>query len=74
MRRGHISLPIHDVYDLWEAQDIQKEQWRARLPQCECCGEPIQDEYIWEIEGSYYCEDCAKDQFRTENTFLEDDE
>lgn len=62
-----------DVYDLWAAQDIKKEQWRARLPQCECCGEHIQGEYLFEINDSYYCEDCVKQQFRKENTFLEDE-
>lgn len=64
---------ILDVYDLWEAQDIKKERWLARLPQCEFCENPIQDEYIWEIEDSFYCEDCAKKQYRRENTFLEDE-
>jgi formylmethanofuran dehydrogenase subunit E len=69
----NISFPIHDVYDLWKDLDNEQARLLARLPQCECCGEPIQDEHIWEIDGKYYCEDCAKDEFRKENTFLEDE-
>jgi formylmethanofuran dehydrogenase subunit E len=64
---------IPDVYYLWEAQDIAQARRLARLPQCECCGEPIQGEYLFEINDAYYCEDCAKDEFRKENTFLEDE-
>ena len=64
---------MRDVYDLWEAQDIAKERRLARLPQCEYCGEPIQDEFYFEINDSFYCEDCLKSEFRKENTFLEDE-
>lgn len=62
-----------DVYDLWEAQDIKKERWLARLPKCEWCDKPIQDEYLFVINDSYFHEDCVKEQFRQENTFLEED-
>lgn len=69
---------IPDILDLWEAQDIEKEQWLARLPKCECCLEPIQDEHYfdidgvyYDIDGVYYCEDCLNDLFRKEN-YLED--
>lgn len=69
----NFSFPIHDVYDLWEAQDIANERKLARLPQCEYCGEHIQDEFYFEINGEYLCEDCLNEQFRKENTFLEDE-
>ncbi len=62
-----------DVYDLWKSQDIKKERWRARLPQCEYCGEHIQDEFYFEINGEYLCEKCVNEQFRKENTFWEDE-
>lgn len=34
------------------------------LPVCAECGEEIQDEYCWEINGETYCDDCARDLFQ----------
>lgn len=67
-----VTRDILDVYNLWEAQDIKKEQRLARLPQCEYCGEHIQDEHYYEINCEIICEDCLNDNFKKENTFLED--
>ncbi len=30
----------------------------ARLPKCELCGEPIQQERAVYIDGAYYCDEC----------------
>ena len=66
---------MRDVGDLWfMAPDIKKERWLARLPQCEYCGEHIQDEYFYEINGEWICKACLDDEFKRENTLLEDDE
>lgn len=51
----------------WVEQDLaryEREQARyeASLPRCANCGEPIYDEWAYEIDpGYYYCEDCAQD-------------
>ena len=47
-------------FDRWDAE---QQEWLKRLPHCECCGDPV-DEYLWEIEGEFYCDDCAKEKFR----------
>ena len=52
-----------DNYDIWEAQDIAKERRRARRPVCKLCGEHIQDETAFLIQGDWYCESCM-DNFR----------
>ena len=44
-----------------------KEALLERLPKCDSCGEPIQDEFLWEIGGEVYCEECAKDRLRVTN-------
>lgn len=36
----------------------------ARLPVCAYCDEPTQDEFCYEINGEYYCEDCLDMHFR----------
>ena len=60
-----------DSYDLWEAQEIKKEQWLARLPKCDCCKDPIQDEKYHKIFEKLICNKCLAD-CEEENTFLED--
>lgn len=35
-----------------------------QLPVCEYCGEPIQDEYLYEINDEFICEECLKNNFR----------
>lgn len=44
----------------------EKEQRRrlVRFPVCACCGEPIQDERIFDIDGELYHEECADKEFR----------
>lgn len=50
-----------DNYDYFKIFDRQQAEQLARLPICACCGEPIQSENMYNIDG-WYCEDC-KDVF-----------
>lgn len=52
--------PIAD----FEAYDAMKEKRLAELPECCECGEHIQDEYCFEINGEYICEECLNDNHR----------
>ena len=52
-----------DNYSQWEWQDIQRERMLARRPRCVHCGEPIQDEKAWRINGELWCESCAEAEF-----------
>lgn len=47
-----------DRYDRQQAEEL------AKLPICDCCGEPIQDEYCYEINGNLICEDRLDMYFR----------
>lgn len=49
---------IPDNYDQWEAQDIRREMWLAGRPMCEECGNYIQDEEAYHINGAFICEKC----------------
>lgn len=31
------------------------------MPRCAWCGEPIQDEYAYKIDGVWVCESCMED-------------
>lgn len=57
---------IPDNYDMWEAQDIEQERRRARLPVCDNrkCRRQIQDDYYFEVEGDILCEKCMNLRYR----------
>lgn len=52
---------FRDILDLWEDHDSQQEKALSRLPECEYCGEPIQDEYCFSINDEVICERCIID-------------
>lgn len=43
--------------------DAERQAELDKLPKCEYCGEPIQDEYCYEVDG-YVCEKCLIKHFR----------
>lgn len=48
-------------YDPPEAasrKDAEADEWLKSRPVCAHCGEHIQDDYMYEHEGEYYCEEC----------------
>ena len=57
-----MSLP--DNYDLFVQHDAEQEKRLAELPECCECGERIQDEYCFEINDEYICEECLNDNHR----------
>lgn len=53
-----------DNYSQWLAHEAYQDKLLVRLPVCRCCGEPIQDDHYFYIDGVIYCEDCLNDNFR----------
>ena len=49
---------------LLRAHEARQEAWLAKRPKCECCGEPIQDEHLFDVGGDIFCEECMIDNFR----------
>lgn len=61
-----------DNYSLWEQHDRDMERELERCPKCDCCGEYIQDEYLYLIDGEILCLDCLNDQYRKDaEAFME---
>lgn len=54
--------PIRD-FELWDAEQSKQIE---KLPKCRICNEPIQDDYLFEIDGELICEDCLKNEYRQE--------
>ena len=57
-------MNIPDAYDLWEAHDREQEQALEKLPYCEICGNPIQDEHLYLINDEFVCQECLDRDFR----------
>ena len=57
-------MNVPDVYDQWEAHEREKERQLERLPVCEVCGNPIQDEHLFLINDEFVCTDCLIRDFR----------
>lgn len=47
------------------AHDIEQEKALAKLPHCDDCGEPIQDDEAYYYHGDVICEDCMSSYKRT---------
>jgi ribosomal protein L34E len=58
----YTSDPVADFanYDREQAKRL------AKLPKCDRCRKPIQDEYLFDFYGDVYCERCAMRLFRRE--------
>jgi formylmethanofuran dehydrogenase subunit E len=52
--------PLMDFY----RHERQIEEELSRLPKCNECGEPIQDDHCFEINGEFICEECLNDNHR----------
>ena len=53
-------------FDRWDAEQSKKLE---RLPKCGICGEPIQSEHYYEINGDNVCPDCLENEFRKDVDF-----
>lgn len=49
--------PVLDALRHDTAQEIALN----KLPKCTCCGEPIQQDDAFCIDGQYWCDNCMED-------------
>lgn len=55
---------IPDVLDLWAEQQAKKDRELEHLPRCAICDEPIQGEYLYEINDETICKACLVREYR----------
>lgn len=53
----------------FDRYDRDRAEAEASRPVCCECGDPIWDEYLWDIGGDLYCEECAQNVFRKDADF-----
>lgn len=49
--------PVRD-FDRYDAEQARNARKR---PVCECCGDHITDEFAYNFDGDWICQDCIKD-------------
>ena len=54
--------PIRD----FERYDAMQEERLEQLPICDGCGQHIQDDYLFEIDGQILCDECMAQEYRRE--------
>lgn len=57
-------MNVPDNYDAYRRHEAQQEAQLAKRPICDECGEPIQDDFLYEVNGVIYCENCMQESFR----------
>lgn len=55
---------IPDYTDLFRQHEEREQSEVDKLPKCDYCGEPIMDDYLYDINGDIICEACLHDNFR----------
>lgn len=55
---------MSDAYTQWKRREQQEQRELEKLPVCACCGEHIQSEHCYEIEGDLFCMECLDLHFR----------
>ena len=61
-------MNIPDNYSQWEQHEAAQEKALAERIHCDYCGNPIQDDHHYEINGDILCEKCLNDHFRKDAT------
>ena len=57
-------MNVPDNYDAYEHHEIEMEKRLSRLPECDFCGERIQQDKALHIMGLWICDDCINDNMR----------
>ncbi len=52
--------PVADA----ERYMAEQEEELKKLPVCDYCKKPIQDDYLYDLEGDIICEACMNKHFR----------
>lgn len=54
---GFTDDPVAD----YMSEDNENSKWLDRLPCCDCCGEPIQQEKAVYYNDQWFCKECEEE-------------
>lgn len=55
-----------DPLDDFHRWDREQEEDLKKLPVCDICNHPIQDDHFYQINGDNVCPGCLENEFRKE--------
>lgn len=55
---------MKDYNDFAAEEDYRRAELEEKLPKCTHCGNPIADDYYYDIDGDILCYDCLNDLYR----------
>lgn len=58
---------IPEPYELWDSYCDEQEKEAEKLPICEECGERIYDDYLIDLDGDCFHEECFMKRYRKAN-------
>lgn len=62
-----------DPLDDFDRLDRQQAEYEARLPHCEKCNKPINDDIYFDADGEILCEKCMHDRYaRSTESWMQD--
>lgn len=53
----------------FDRYDAEQQKQLDRLPKCDICDHPIQDDHYYQINGDNVCPDCLDNEFRKDVDF-----
>ena len=65
-------MHIPDNYDLFERHEAKRERWLRKRPVCCECGERIEDDHAYRMEGGLLCPSCFEEWADDIKMWLED--
>lgn len=59
-----LKKKVKKVPESWDEYCYRQEKMLNSLPRCCWCGEPIQDEYMYDFGDGYVCENCKEEHLK----------
>lgn len=64
---------IPDYTDMFNEYEAAQENRLRERPKCDCCREPIMEDYFFKINGEFVCETCLNEDYREDTEdYMED--
>lgn len=71
-RKSQVFFRSDDPVRDWDRYCEYQEREMSRYPRCAKCGERILDEYCYEEDGEYFCDDCFDKLHRVETPVFDE--
>lgn len=60
-------------YDYYSAHERDQAKWLRSRPVCPACGQPIQEDYQYDLDDGNLCQECAERWLRNRRRYIYND-